>query len=123
VGGAAARRKGNRAELDVVAALRRHGWQAITSRAARAGTQAGADLITDFPLVVEVKDQARMELAGWVDQAVAEAGGSPACVVHKRRGKAEAEDWYVTMTFGDMLRWLGSPREGEHGTAGTIRRD
>lgn len=116
MGGASSRRKGNRAELEVVAALRRHGWEAVTSRAARAGTQGGADVITTFPLSVEVKDHAKMDLAGWVEQAQQQAKGDPSCVVHKRRGKASAEDWYVTMTFGEMLRWIGSPREGDDGT-------
>jgi hypothetical protein len=117
MGGASARRKGNAAELAVVAALRRAGWRAITSRAARSGTQQGADLITDLPFVVEVKDQKEMRLAEWLEQAREQAGlDDVGIVVHKRRGMARAEDWYVTMAFGDLLRWLG-PREGDDGTA------
>ena len=52
--------------------LRAWGWAARTSRSVQ-GVQGGADLITDCPLSIEVKDHARMELAAWVDQAVAQA--------------------------------------------------
>ena len=123
MGGAASRRKGNVAEREVVAALRRAGWQAMTSRAARAGTQKGADIITDFPLVLEVKDHKTMALAEWVEQANAEGEGDPAAVVHKRRGKANAEEWYVTMTFGEMLRWVDTYREGANDARGPVRGD
>jgi hypothetical protein len=117
MGGASARRKGNVAETEVVAALRRAGWRAITSRAARAGTQGGSDVVTDFPFVVEVKDQRELRLSEWVTQARSQADGDDvAIVVHKRRGNARAEDWYVTMTFGDLLRAV-RPREGDDGTA------
>lgn len=114
--GAASRRKGASAEREVVHALERAGWRAITSRAARGGTQRGEDIITDFPLSLEVKDHKEMRLADWVEQARTQAGEDVGAVVHKRRGKARAEDWYVTMTFGDLLRWT-SPREGDDGTA------
>ena len=121
MGGAAARRKGNVAEREVVAALRRAGWKALTSRAARAGTQKGADVISDFPLMLEVKDHKAMALAEWLAQATEQADGEPAAVVHKRRGKARAEDWYVTMTFGEMLRWLATHREGANDARGPVR--
>lgn len=109
--GATERRRGNRAETEVAAALKRLGWQAITSRSARGGTQAGGDLITDFPAVVEVKDHARLDLAGFWAQAVEQAGDDPAVVVHKRRGRASAEDWWVTMdlrTLDRLIREAGS---------------
>jgi len=109
--GATERRRGNRAEVDTAAALVRLGWRALTSRSARGGTQAGGDLITDFPAVVEVKDHARLDLAGWWKQACEQAGDDPAVVVHKRRGRADAEDWWVTMdlrTLDRLLREAGS---------------
>ena len=121
--GATSRRKGNVAEREVVAALVRAGWTALTSRASRGGSQRGEDVITDFPFVLEVKDHAKLALAEWVAQAREQAGDDVGAVVHKRRGKARAEDWYVTLTFGDLLRWVAANRE-EHGdgTAQPVRR-
>lgn len=100
---AAERRRGNRAEQQVAATLRAWGYRAITSRDGRGGAQGGGDLITDFPAVLEVKDHARLDLAGWVDQAVAESGADPAFVIHKRRGKGDPEQWYVTGQLGDLI--------------------
>jgi len=101
--GAAERRKGIRAELAVVHALREAGWLAVTTRAAN-GTQGGADIHTDAPLAIEVKDHAKLELAGWVKQAESNATeGKVPVVWHKRRGAADPADWYVTMTGSALL--------------------
>jgi len=102
VTGSTSRRKGNRAEVEVAAALQRAGWQAVTSRAAN-GTQGGADLITDFPMVVEVKNVARTDLAGWWRQAVEQAGDDLPVVIHKRVGHARAENWWVCMDLHTLL--------------------
>jgi len=103
VSGSMSRRKGNRAEVEVVAALRRAGWDAVTSRAARDGTQGGADIITNFPMVVEVKNVARMDLSGWWKQAQSQAGDDLPVVIHKRVGHAKAEDWWVCMDMHTLL--------------------
>ena len=97
------RAKGNRAEVEAVAALKRLGHQAITSRNARGGTQGGHDLICDLPVFVEVKDQARDALPSWLDQARDQADDCYGAVLHKRRGKARAEGWFVTMQFDDFV--------------------
>jgi hypothetical protein len=102
--GKAERDKGNRAERAVVATLRRWGWEAMTSRSARGGTQKGADVITDFPAVIEVKDWTRLDLAGWLKQLAEEQGDDPGFVIHKKRGKSNPEEWYVTGTLRDLLR-------------------
>ena len=102
VSGSTSRRKGNRAEVEVAAALQRAGWQAVTSRAAN-GTQGGADLITDFPMVVEVKNVARTDLAGWWRQAVEQARDDLPVVIHKRVGHARAENWWVCMDMHTLL--------------------
>jgi len=108
VSGATSRRKGADAELDVVHALRRAGWQAVTSRNVQGGRQGGPDIVTDFPVALEVKDQAKQELSAWLKQAEAQAFGVPAAVVHKKRGKGQAEDWYCTMTFGALLELVAN---------------
>jgi hypothetical protein len=104
--GSSSRRKGNRAEVEVVRVLRENGFSAETSRAARGGFQSGEDIVSDFPASIEVKNQARLDLAGWWAQAEYQANGRPAAVIHKRLGKANAEDWWVTMDFKTLLRLL-----------------
>jgi len=105
--GSASRRKGNRAEVEVVRVLREAGFEAETSRAARGGSQGGSDIVSDFPADIEVKNQTRLDLAGWWAQAEAQATKKPPVVVHKRVGKGNAEDWWVTMDFRTLLRLLG----------------
>jgi hypothetical protein len=106
VNGATNRRKGNAAEVAVVKTLREHGYTAVTSRNARGGTQMGGDLISDFPAVIEVKNHAKLDLAGWWRQAVAQAEGQPAVVIHKRVGHGNPENWWVTMDFKNLIRLL-----------------
>jgi hypothetical protein len=111
VSGAASRRKGSAAELAVVHALQRAGWEAVTSRNVQGGRQGGPDIVTEFPVALEVKDHARVDLAGWVDQAEAQAFGVPSAVVHKRRGRGKAEDWYCTMTFSALVELVANLTE------------
>lgn len=104
--GAASRRKGNTWELQVCQLLRDHGWSAQTSRAIRGGTQHGADLVTDAPVDIEAKNQQRIDLAGWVDQAVHQSSGRrPAAVFIKRRQRPPAEA-YVVMRADQYLQLL-----------------
>jgi hypothetical protein len=59
-------------------------------------------------LVVECKNHARLDLAGWYAEATTEADndGAPiGVIVHKRRGTAKPERQWVTMSLGD-LAWL-----------------
>jgi hypothetical protein len=59
--------------------------------------------VWDGPASIEVKDHAKMDLAGWLRQAQDNAGDDPAVVWHKKRGTADAEGWYVTMSGEDFL--------------------
>ena len=108
--GSASRRKGNRAEVEVVRVLRAAGFEAETSRNARHGTQRGEDIVSDFPMSIEVKNQTRMDLAGWWAQAIEQAHGAPAVVIHKRVGKAQAEDWWATMDLQTLIRLIHALR-------------
>lgn len=101
--GSSSRRKGNAAEVEVVHALERAGFRAMSSRAARGGYQSGEDVVTNFPLSIEVKNQTRLDLPGWWRQAQDQAGDKPAVIVHKRVGKARAEDWWVTMDLRTLI--------------------
>lgn len=106
--GAKSRRKGNRAELDVAAWLRDHNWKAVTTRST-SGAQGGADLVTDTPVMWEVKNHARLALSEWVAQAVRNARpGRPGVVIHKKPGKTDPGEWYVTLRASDLLELLNS---------------
>jgi len=116
------RRKGAAAEVEVVHALERAGYRAITSRNARGGSQQGEDVITDFPAVVEVKNQQRLDLAGWWSQAERQAQDGIPLVVHKRRGFSRAEEWWATMTLEQLFRLVEDVRRdaiGDQGPNGT----
>jgi hypothetical protein len=83
----------------------------MSSRAARGGYQSGEDIVTNFPLSIEVKNQARLDLAGWWSQAQEQAYDKPPVVIHKRVGRAQAEEWWATMdlaTLIDLVRRLES---------------
>lgn len=101
--GSSSRRKGNAAEVEVVHALERAGFRAMSSRAARGGYQSGEDIVTNFPLSIEVKNQARLDLAGWWRQAQEQAGDKHPVVVHKRVGKSQAEEWWATMDLATLI--------------------
>ena len=58
-----------------------------------------------FP-AVQVKNHARLDLAGWVDDVAIQAvnaGRTTGVVVHKRRGKGNPGSWYVTCTLSDLV--------------------
>lgn len=64
-------------------------------------------------VAVECKDVAKMNLAGWVTEASTERVNDDALVgvvVHKRRGKGDAGDQYVTLTVDDLVALLTGQR-------------
>lgn len=108
--GKAERAKGSRAERAVAACLRAAGWDALTTRAA-SGMRLGDDIATDAPVSIEVKDHARMELSGWVKQCEENQRDKVGVVWHKKKGVADPEGWYVTMSGANFLRLLGMIRD------------
>lgn len=105
--------KGTAAETAVVNYLREQGFEQAERRALNGVADRG-DIAGVVGTVIEVKNCARMELAGWLAEAAAEAdndGARLGVVWHKRRGKGSPGDWFVTMdgaTFTKMLReYLG----------------
>ena len=91
----------------MVHALRRAGWDADTSRNVLEGRRTGDDIVWSGPCSIEVKDHAKMDLSGWLRQAQENAGNRVAVVWHKRRGHANAEAWFVTMSGEDFLKLIG----------------
>lgn len=115
----ASKAKGSAAERDLVTFLRTAGFPHAERRLAGSAQDRG-DIAGIPGVVVEVKNHAATNLAGWVDEALAEQGNDGAdygIVVHKRRGKGNAGEWYATCTVAQMARLLrqagyGSPLDG-----------
>lgn len=66
-------------------------------------------------VVVECKDTARLNLAGWLSEAEIERGNDDAAaalVVHKRHGKAAPGEQLVTMRLADLVSLLAGERRG-----------
>ena len=108
-----AHRKGYAGERAVELLLRSEGLDVHRPRAGRPGDIG--DLVgRDLPTVVSVKNHARLDLAGWVDEMSAMVGRTPfdtGVVIHKRRGKGQATDWYATTSVGLWLPLLYALRQ------------
>jgi hypothetical protein len=90
--------KGYRAEAAVEAALRQLSPNCYRPRA---GSHHDLGDIGGVPLVISVKDHARLSLASWCDDLaamVARSNHSTGVVWHKRSGRADPLNWYVTTT-------------------------
>ena len=102
--------KGSRAERAVADYLIERGVPC--ERIPAGATNDRGDLwvpVIEYPSI-DVKDQATITLAAWVDRAKqqAENAGRVAGVVwHKRKGKANPADWYVTTTGEGFLGLMG----------------
>lgn len=102
------KRRGTRAESAVVDYLNSFGYT-TAERRALAGALDKGDIAGMDNLVIEVKDWARMDLAGWVDEAEKEKYNAKAdfgVAWHKRRGRGTPGDWYVTMTGRQFMGFL-----------------
>jgi len=68
----------------------------------------GGVRINEHRVVIEAKNHARLDLAGWYAEASIEAAndGAPLGVIaHKRRGTTKPEHQWITMTLADFA-WL-----------------
>lgn len=106
---AAARRKGRTYQTAA-----RQWWEARRFGVMEVGGagMGSTDLVLlHAPLVsLEVKNHKAMELARWVDQAVAQAPhGAVAAVMHKRTGRGDVGESYVTLRAADFARLLEGP--------------
>lgn len=75
------------------------------------GDIAGVRTVLGEKVTVECKNHNRLELAQWVKEAETERGNADAhaaIVIHKRRGKGDPGDQYVTMTLRDLAVLLGA---------------
>lgn len=101
--------KGTAAETAVVRFLQAAGFTQAERRTLNGAKDRGD--IAGLPgVVIEVKNCARQELAAWVAEAERERDNDNATlgvVWHKRRGKTDPADWFVTMSghqFAALLR-------------------
>lgn len=105
---AMSRRKGAAAENEVVKYLRTHGFPYAEKRLAGSDDPMGD--ITGIPgVVIEVKNHATLDLAGWVTQLVEELAFTKAdvgAVIHKRKGRTDVADWYATLPAHLLVRLL-----------------
>ena len=103
-------------ETAVASYLAQHVDDRIERRAKAGGKDRGD--ISGFRhmgarVVVEVKNTARINLAGWAAEAEVERGNDDATVgmvVHKRHGKGDPADQWVTMTLADLVALVNGNR-------------
>ena len=97
----ASKRKGTAAERAVVDYLVANGFP-YAERRALAGALDKGD-VTGIPgVVIEVKNHAALDLAGWLNELMREMDNAKAefgTVVAKRRGHADPSQWYAILPF------------------------
>jgi hypothetical protein len=104
------KQKGTDGENAVVSALHRAGFTSVERRTL-SGVNDKGDIAGLPKVVIEVKkhDTYAGKLAGWVEEADTERGNALATlgiVWHRRKGKAKAEEWFVTMSGEQFLLLL-----------------
>lgn len=105
-GGKAPRARGRRWQTQVRQWLETREWPLHERPAGMDGDDL-AVYVNGLALSIECKDQARLDLAGWVTQAVAQApAGSVPVVIAKRRGRADPADGYAILTAADLIRLI-----------------
>jgi Holliday junction resolvase len=104
------KQRGTRFETALVGFLREHGFPFARRLALAGGSDLGdlslGDQPSGGPVVIEAKDHAKIDLAGFVDEMLAECANADndyGVVVVKRRRKG-IEDSYVVTTLGQWTR-------------------
>ena len=108
------KRKGSAAELSVAKWLRKLGW--IHAERSRAGWTDDRGDIDGMPgVVVEVKNEKRIDLPGYLRELEVEIANAQAwtgTVIVKRRGSMNVDDWYAVMPakiWGELMVMLDQP--------------
>lgn len=102
------KRKGSKAERDVVQWLKANGYPYADRRLAGATLDKG-DISGVLGVTIEVKDHKRMDLAGWIAELEIEMKNDNAwtgTVIHKRKGKGDVSEWYASMPAKVWLELL-----------------
>ena len=104
----AAKRKGSQAERDVVAYLKANGYPYADRRVAGATLDKG-DISGVLGVTIEIKNHARLDLAGWLAELEVEMKNDNAwtgVVIRKRKGKGDVGEWYATLPVKVWLALL-----------------
>ena len=118
------KRKGDRAERDLVAWLQNNGWPHV-DRSLGAGRSADRGDVTGIPgTVIQVKDQKQIRVAEWLSETLAQTRAARAdrgFLVLKRRQTASPARWFVVCELealnGLLLDAIGpDPDPGEPAT-------
>ena len=111
---ASAKAAGSSFERQVADYLRDE-WDDRIDRRVKTGAKDKGDIanfrVAGHRVVVECKNEAKINLAGWVGEAQEEClndGALVGIVAAKRRGKGHPRDQYVIMTLGDLLTLLSN---------------
>lgn len=65
---------------------------------------------------IEIKNHAKIDLAGWIKELEVEivnAKADTGVVIHKRKGKSDVAEWYATMTVELYINLLKEAGYGE----------
>lgn len=65
-------------------------------------------------IVLECKNTAKTALGGWAAEAEIERGNDDALaglIIHKRHGKGQPQDQWVTLTLGELVALLNGSRD------------
>ena len=109
-----AKAKGRNAENAVVEWLKQNGYR-NAERRRLAGAADRGDIAGVYGVVIEVKAEKRINLAGYVDEANIEAvndGAELGVAWVKRRGKTSPGDWYVVMDGATFTRMVKEWHDG-----------
>jgi hypothetical protein len=104
----AAKAKGSQAERDVVKWLKE--WFPYVDRRLAGATLDKGDISGIPGVTIEIKNHAKMDLAGWIEELIVEMTNDNAwtgVVIHKRKGRGRPAEWYATMpaqVWVDLLR-------------------
>ena len=93
------KRKGSGAERDVVVWLHKEGFKYAARRVAGSQLDKG-DISGVEGVTIEVKNQRKLDLAGWVKELEIEMkndGAWTGTVLHKKKGTTNVGEWYATM--------------------------
>ena len=102
------KQKGTSFETSLLPALRTV-YPGAERRALTGNKDKGDFILPGADFALEAKNQKALDLSGWIREAETEAEnlGVPfGVVVHKRRGKTDPMEQYVTMTVGTFLAMM-----------------
>lgn len=114
---ASAKKAGTTFERQVADYLAQHVDDRIDRRA-KTGSKDRGDITglrhLGERIVIECKNTTRLALAGWMNQAEIERGNDDALaglIIHKRHGKANPGDQWVTTTLRELTALFNGYRE------------